>query len=94
MCERTSDLDFLGKQRNMDMTLCTWNVRILYRAGSLTTVSKELSKYVIFSGRYKRPDGSELAPNRPANIRFSMARGMKIMDYYRFFCARNSHISS
>jgi hypothetical protein len=29
----------------MDMGLGTWNVRSLYRAGSLVTVSKELSKY-------------------------------------------------
>jgi exonuclease III len=29
----------------MDMRLGTWNVRSLYRAGSLITVSKELSKY-------------------------------------------------
>jgi hypothetical protein len=29
----------------MDMRLGTWNVRTLYRAGSLVTVSKELSKY-------------------------------------------------
>jgi exonuclease III len=29
----------------MDMRLETWNVRSLYRAGSLVTVSKELSKY-------------------------------------------------
>jgi exonuclease III len=29
----------------MDMRFGTWNVRSLYRAGSLMTVSKELSKY-------------------------------------------------
>jgi hypothetical protein len=29
----------------MNMKLETWNVRSLYRAGSLVTVSKELSKY-------------------------------------------------
>jgi exonuclease III len=29
----------------MDMRLGTWNVRSLYRAGSLVTVSKEVSKY-------------------------------------------------
>jgi hypothetical protein len=29
----------------MDMRLGVWNVRSLYRAGSLVTVSKELSKY-------------------------------------------------
>jgi exonuclease III len=29
----------------MDMKFGTWNVRSLYRAGSLMTVSRELSRY-------------------------------------------------
>jgi exonuclease III len=32
-------------QRNMDMRFGTWNVRSLYRTGSLMTVSRELSRY-------------------------------------------------
>jgi exonuclease III len=31
----------------MDMRFGTWNVRSLYRAGSLTTVSRELSRYML-----------------------------------------------
>jgi exonuclease III len=38
-------LDKQPKPWNKDMRLGTWNVRSLYRAGSLVTVSKELSKY-------------------------------------------------
>jgi exonuclease III len=40
--------DFLDKgprQRNMDMRFGTWNIRSLYRAGSLMTVSRELPRY-------------------------------------------------
>jgi hypothetical protein len=37
-------LDKRPKRRNMDMRFRTWNVRSLYRTGSLVTVSKELSK--------------------------------------------------
>jgi hypothetical protein len=40
--------DSLGKQpklQNSDMRLGMWNIKILYRAGSLMTVSRELSKY-------------------------------------------------
>jgi hypothetical protein len=33
----------------MNMRFGTWNVRSLYRAGSLVTVSKELSKYKLYS---------------------------------------------
>jgi hypothetical protein len=29
----------------MDMKLVTWNVRSMYRAGSLRTVAEEISKY-------------------------------------------------
>jgi hypothetical protein len=32
----------------MDMRFETWNVRILYRAGSLMTVSSELSRYRLY----------------------------------------------
>jgi hypothetical protein len=41
-------LDKRLKRQNRDMIFCTWNVRSLYRAGSLGTVSELLSKYVTF----------------------------------------------
>jgi hypothetical protein len=41
----TDSLDKQHKQWNKDMRLGTWNVFRLYRAGSLVTVLKELSKY-------------------------------------------------
>jgi hypothetical protein len=37
-------LDKQPKQRNMDIRFGTWKVRSLYTAGSLVTLSKELSK--------------------------------------------------
>jgi hypothetical protein len=45
----------------MDMRFGTWNIISLYRAGSLMTVLKELSKYVI--QEYRMSDGTEMAPN-------------------------------
>jgi hypothetical protein len=41
----TDFLDKRPKQRNMDMRFGMWNVRSLYRVGSLMTVSRELSRY-------------------------------------------------
>jgi hypothetical protein len=38
-------MDKQPKLRNMDMRFSTWNMQSLYRAGSLLTVSKELSKH-------------------------------------------------
>jgi hypothetical protein len=49
----------------------TWNVRSLYRAGSLKTVSRELARYKL--------DG-RAAPNLRENTHFSMERGMRIMN--------------
>jgi hypothetical protein len=41
----TDSLDKQPKQWNMHMRFGSWNVRSLYRAGSLMTVSRELSRY-------------------------------------------------
>ena len=35
----------LPKERKRDMRADTWNVRILYRAGSLTAAARELSRH-------------------------------------------------
>ena len=45
---RTSDLNYTlvrPKQWKRDMRFGTWNIRNLYRSGSLTTVARELSRY-------------------------------------------------
>jgi hypothetical protein len=41
----TDSLDKRPKRKKMDMRLCTWNVRSMYRAGSLRVVAEEISKY-------------------------------------------------
>jgi hypothetical protein len=41
----TDSLDKRPKRKEMDMRFGTWNVRSLYRAGSLRTVAEEVSKY-------------------------------------------------
>jgi hypothetical protein len=48
----------------MDMTFGTWNVRSLYKAGSLMTVSRELSRYKLdLVGAQKvRWEGSDTVP--------------------------------
>jgi hypothetical protein len=42
----TGSLDKQPKLRKIDMMFSTWNVKSFYRAGSLMTVAKELSKYM------------------------------------------------
>jgi hypothetical protein len=38
-------LDKRPKEKKMDMRFGTWNVRSMYRAGSLKEVAEEISKY-------------------------------------------------
>jgi hypothetical protein len=74
-------LDKRIKLRKIDTRLGTWNVGNLYKAGSVTTVAKEISKYKSdLVGVYRRSDGTEVAPNHQANIHVSMERGMRIMN--------------
>jgi exonuclease III len=58
------------------MRFGTWNVRSLYRAGSLVTVSKELSKYTLdlLGVQEVRWEGG----------------GTKLMGEYMFFCGKGN----
>jgi hypothetical protein len=48
----------------MDMRFRTWNVRSLYRAGSLVTIPKELSKYKLdLVGAQVRWEGGATEPS-------------------------------
>jgi hypothetical protein len=64
----------------MAMKFDASNIRSLYRAGSLMTVEKEISNYTLDLVGLRRSDGVEVTPNQQANIHFSVARGMTIMN--------------
>jgi hypothetical protein len=64
----------------MDMRFGTWNVRSMYRAGSLRAVAEEISKYKLDLVGVQGVRWDEVAQNQQANIRFSMEKGMKIMN--------------
>jgi hypothetical protein len=67
--------DSLDK-RPMYVTFGTWNVRNLYKAGSLVTISVEVSKYKLdlVGVQEVRWEGHKL------NTHFYMQRGMRIMN--------------
>jgi exonuclease III len=65
-------------QREMDMRFGTWNVKSLYRAGSLTTVARELAKLDLQGVQEVRWDRGET--NQQTIIHFSMEKGMRIMN--------------
>jgi exonuclease III len=63
----------------MDKRFGTWNVRSLYRIGSLKTVARELRKYKldlmgVQDVRWEKGD-----TERQRTIHFSMDRGMEII---------------
>jgi ACT domain-containing protein len=55
----------------MDMRFGTWNVRSTYRAGSLSAVGEEISKYKLDLVEVQEV---RLALNQQANVHFSMER--------------------
>jgi exonuclease III len=64
----------------MDMRFQTWNVRSLYRAGSLMTVARELARYNLdlVGVQEVRWEGGGTEPAR--EYTFSMEREMRIMN--------------
>jgi exonuclease III len=71
----------------MDMRFGTWNVRSLYRAGSLMIVVTEISKYKLDLAGIQEVRWDR-GRTEPANeYIFFNRKGMRIMNYVQvFFC--------
>jgi hypothetical protein len=67
-------------EKKMDMRFGTWNVRSMYRAGSLRAVAEEISKYKLHLMEVQRSDGTEVALKKGAKIHFPIERGLRIMN--------------
>jgi hypothetical protein len=67
------------RQRKTDMNYGTWNVRSVYRAGSLTTVASELAKCNLDLVSVKRWDGTKLVVSQQMIIHLSMEMGMLLI---------------
>jgi hypothetical protein len=59
----------------MDMRFGTWNVRSMYRAGSLTTVAEEISKYKLDLVVERKSDCTEMALNHQVKIYIFLCKG-------------------
>jgi exonuclease III len=63
----------------MDMKFRTWNVRSLYRIGSLKTVAWELGKYKLDLVGVQEVRWEKGGTERAEDYTFSMDRGMGII---------------
>jgi hypothetical protein len=66
------------------MRFGTWNIRSLYRAGSIMTISRELSRYRLdlVGVQDVRCEGSGTAP--AGEYTFFYGRGMRTMNWVQF----------
>jgi hypothetical protein len=69
----------------MDMRFGIWNVRSLYRIGSLTPVARELGKCKLDLWVCMRSDGRRGALNGQRIVHYSMDRGMGIIGWGQVF---------
>jgi exonuclease III len=69
----------------MDMRFGTWNVRSMYRAGSLRTVAEEISKYKLdlVGVQEVRCDRGGTEPT--GKYKFFIERRLRIMNYVQVF---------
>jgi hypothetical protein len=63
----------------------TWNVRSLYRAGPLRTITRELFKYKLDLVGVQVVTEIVTAPNQKKNAHFYMERGMRTMSWVQAF---------
>jgi exonuclease III len=64
----------------MDMRFGTWNVRSMYRAGSVRAVAEEISKYKLDLVGVQEVRWGESGTEPAGDYTSSMERGMKIMN--------------
>jgi hypothetical protein len=74
----------------MNMRFGIWNVRNLYRAGSLRvmTVANELSEYNLDLVGVREVRWKGGAPNQQVNTHFSTERGMRTMTWVQVLLSR------
>jgi exonuclease III len=66
--------------RKRDLLLGTWNVRSLYRAGSITTVAKELARYKLDLVGLQEVRWDKGGTVRAGDYKFFYGKKMKIIN--------------
>jgi hypothetical protein len=73
------------KQQKTDTRYGTWNVRILYRSGSITAVTRELTRYKLDLVRIQKGRWDKGGTVRTADYIFSMEKKLKSSNQSRMF---------
>jgi hypothetical protein len=74
-----------SRKRNRDILLSTWNVRRLYRAGSLMAAARELARYKLDLVGVQEVRWEKEGTVKEGIIVFSMAKEMKIISWEQGF---------
>jgi len=75
----------VSRNRKRDILLGTWNVRSLYRAGSLTAAARELARYKIDLVGVQEFSWVKGGTVRAGDYSFSMEKEMKIISWEQDF---------
>jgi hypothetical protein len=95
----TDSLDNRPKQRKMDMIIGTWNVRSMYRAGSLRIVAEEVLKYKLDLVGVQEVRWDESGTEPAGQYTFFYGKGNQIVTsalfpFLVFPCARTTLLPS
>ena len=74
-----------GKQWQRDMRFGKWNVRSLYRAGSLTAAVRELARYKLYLVCVQDVRWDKGGPVSAGDYNFFIEKEMKIMNWEQVF---------
>ena len=81
-------------QWNRDMRFGTWNLRSLYRAGSLTAAAREFAKYILDFVGVQEDRWDKGGMVRVGDYIFLWKRKRKITNWEEDFCTSHNSISS
>ena len=76
------------------LNIGTWNVRSLYRAGSLTAAARELARYILDLVGVEEVRWVKGGTVRARIIIVSMEKETKIINWEQDFCTSHNSISS
>jgi len=82
------------KQQKTGMTFGTWNVRSLYRSGSLTAAVRELARYKLELVGVEEVMWDKGCTARTWDYKFFYGKGNKYQLGTEFFCTAQKYIST